>query len=253
MIEKLSASQPLGGLRQPPAQAGCQRMSNCGWPLLLLAFLGLARPAGAQPLTAPWPVTDGAPPQQQDLPGWHCTQALALTLPGPGRQVAACRRTGGQASAELRLLQVDRSRAGPPRVHELARLRDANQARLRLFTARPPCPAGAAACLDGLLLVDQRDESSCYGTQVLVLPAGRPARALGFINELRGGRAEAGACIGPWAQVGAVPGGALIHLPGPLMLAGRSDGALRGMDVGGVRYRIAAARPVLKRQVLAAR
>ena len=224
-------------------------MSNCGWPLLLLAFLGLARPAGAQPLTAPWPVTDGAPPQQQDLTGWHCTQALAL--PGPGRHVAACRRTGGPASAELRLLQVDRSRAGPLRVHELARLRDANQARLRLFTARPPCPAGAAACLAALLLVDQRDESSCYGTQVLVVPAGRPARALGFINELRGGQHEAGACIGAWAQVGAMPGGALIHLPGPLMLAGR-DAALRALDAAGVRYRIAAARPVLKRLVLTA-
>ena len=226
-------------------------MSNCGWPrLLILVCVGLARPADAQPLTAPWPVTDGAPPQQQDLPGWQCTQALAL--PGPGRQVAACRRTVGQANAELRLLQVDRSRAGPPRVHELARLRDANQARLRLFTARPPCPAGAAACLDGLLLVDQRDESSCYGTQVLVLPAGRPVRALGFINELRGGQDEAGACIGAWAQVGAMPGGALIHLPGPLMLAGR-DGALAGLAAVGVRYRIAAARPVLKRLVLPAR
>ena len=226
-------------------------MSAWGWPLLwLLVFVGLARPAGAQPLTAPWPVMDGAPPQQQDLPGWHCTQALAL--PGPGRQVAACRRTVGQASAELRLLQVDRSRAGPPRVHELARLRDANQARLRLFTARPPCPAGAAACLEGLLLVDQRDESSCYGTQVLVLPAGRPVRALGFINELRGGREEAGACIGPWAQVGPVPGGALIHLPGPLMLAGR-DAALNSLAAVGVRYRIAAARPVLKRLLLTAR
>ena len=225
-------------------------MSAWGWPLLwLLACVGLARPAGAQPLTAPWPVTAGAPPQQQDLPGWHCTQAV--DLPGPGQQVAACRRAGGQASAELRLLLVDRASAGPPRVRELARLRDANQARLRLFTAHPSCPAGAAACLAALLLVDQRDESSCYGSQVLVVPAGRPARALGFINELRGGQHEAGACIGPWAQVGGMPGGALIHLPGPLMLAGR-DAALRALDAAGVRYRIAAARPVLKRLVLPA-
>ena len=225
-------------------------MSTWGWPLLwLLVFFGLARPAGAQPLTAPWPVTAGAPPQQQDLPGWHCTQAVAL--PGPGQQVAACRRAGGQASAELRLLLVDRSSAGPPRLRELARLRDANQARLRLFTANPPCPAGAAACRAALRLVDQRDESSCYGTQVLVVSAGRPARALGFINELRGGQDEAGACIGPWAQVAAMPGGALIHLPGPLMLAGR-DAALRALDAAGVRYRIAAGRPVLKREVLPA-
>ena len=225
-------------------------MSPWGWPLLLfLACVGLARPADAQPLTVPWPVTEGAAPQQQDLPGWHCTQAV--DLPGPGQQVAACRRVGGQASAELRLLQVDRSSASPPRVRELARLRDASQARLRLFTASPACPAGAAACLAALLLVDQRDESSCYGTQVLVVPAGRPARALGFINELRGGQHEAGACIGPWAQVGGMPGGALIHLPGPLMLAG-GDAALRALDAVGVRYRIAAARPVLKRQVLPA-
>ena len=225
-------------------------MSPWGWPLLwLLVFVGLAQPAGAQPLTATWPVAEGAPPQQQDLPGWHCTQAV--DLPGPDQQVAACRRAGGQASAELRLLLVDRSSAGPPRVHELARLRDANQARLRLFTASPPCPAGATACLAALLLVDQRDESSCYGTQVLVVPAGRPARVLGFINELRGDQHQAGACIGPWAQVGAMPGGALIHLPGPLMLAGR-DAALRALDAAGVRYRIAAARPVLKRLVLTA-
>lgn len=234
-------------------------MSGWGWRMwlrvwlrmwLLWACAGLVQPAGAQPPAAPWPATEGAAPQPQDLPGWHCTQAVALPGPGPGRQVAACRRAGGQASAELRLLQVDRASDGPPRVHELARLRDANQARLRLFTAEPGCTAGAnTACLEALLLVDQRDESSCYGTQVWLLSAGRHARVLGFINELRGGQDEAGACIGPWAQVAAVPGGAVVQLPGPLMLAGR-DGALRGLAASGVRYRIAAARPVLRRQVL---
>lgn len=218
--------------------------------LLGLACAGLVRPAGAQPLADPWPATDGAARQPQDLPGWLCMQTVALPGPGLGQQVAVCRRAGARVSAELRLLQVDRASDGPPRVRELARLRDANQARLRLFTAEPACPAGATtACLAGLLLVDQRDESSCYGTQVWVLPAGRPVRSAGFINELRGGKDEAGACIGPWAQVGAMTGGAVVHLPGPLMLAGR-DGALRGLDAGGVRYRIAAARPVLRRQVV---
>ena len=215
-------------------------------PLVWAVMAGLAQ---AQTGADPWPAVEGSAPSAQRLKDWHCTQQI--DLPVPGQQVATCRRTDPQAPAELHLLVVDSHATGSPRLRDLARLRDANQARLHLFSSPSACPGnpGNAACLAALLLVDQRDESSCYGTQVVVVPAGRPAHAIGFVNEVRGG-ADAGACIGPWATVVSGSGGALLQLPAPLMLAGR-QAALQPMSAAEVQYRITGAKPSLRRQVLA--
>ena len=219
-----------------------------GLACLAMAWLGL--PAMAQPPGPAWPASSSTPPAAQDLPGWHCIQALAL--PAPGTQAAVCRRADARASAELHLLHLVQRDSGPPRVHTLARLGDANQVQLRLFQAEPGCTGlpKAPPCLAAVLLADQRDESSCYGTQVLVMLAGRAPQAIGFINELRAvDRSEV--CIGPYAALRSVPGGAVISLPGPLLRAGR-DGATRLLAEPALEYRLAAARPVLHRRALLA-
>ena len=215
---------------------------------LLFASLGWAAVGAAQAEPATWPNADAAAPVAQDLRGWDC--AASFALPASTRQIAACRRTGPRASAELRLLLVERRHSKPPQLTELARLRDASQVHMRMFTSPVPCPKDVASCLAAIVLLDQRDESSCYGTQVVIVPVARPVRAIGFIDEVRGGD-DAGACSGPWASVDTVPGGARVSLPAPLMKEGRGGG-LEPLSVPAVRYRIDAMRPVLKREPPAA-
>ena len=225
------------------------RCRVAGWAAALVALAALAGPparADAPAPPEPWTAVQaasaaGAP----ELPGWRCRQRI--DLPGtPATQAAVCRRSGDAASPELKLLLVQQPPdAAPPR--ELARLRDASQAELRLFLPPRPC-AGSAPCLDGVLLVDQRDESSCYGTQVLVLAASRPPRPIGFIEEVRELDGSL-ACIGAVASVSGTADGVLISLPPPLLRMGR-DGKPRTLPAGGVDYRIAAAKPALQRQVL---
>lgn len=218
------------------------------WRVLTLSVFAWLAAAplrvSAQPAAAPWTATTSAKPAAQPLAGWHCLQLLALAA--PGAELGACRRTAAPASPEIRLLLIGPPAQGrPPPVREVARLRDATRAEMRLFVPPEPC-SGATPCLPGLVLVDQRDESSCYGTQVLVLAAEGPPRSIGFIDELRAADG-AEACIGPFAQVTSTATGARISLPGPLVRMDR-EGMPRPLAEPAVDYQIGAVRPTLQRQ-----
>ena len=203
-----------------------------------LAWL-LAGPAAA----AEWP-REVASQEGWAVDDRQCFQSVALPGPAAAR-LALCRRTGAEASPEMELLMVPDKGDAP---HRVARLGDATKAVLHLFSAAERCMVDAKLpCLDAVVLIDQRDESSCYGTQVVVHIAGGPARALGFIDEWRpdGDRAQ---CIGPFARVTGEAGAVRIELPAPLAIF-RSDGSARMLGVAAVTYRVEASKPLLVRSV----
>jgi len=209
-------------------------------PIALFCF-ALALPATALQAQAPtWSVTEGQAATLSPK-GWTCSQAL--TLPQPEQKLALCRKA--QGGAELHLLELQGADTAPVRVREVARLADATQAALRLWVPAAGCSASAPApCLSAVVLVDERDESSCYGTQVLVSTATTPLRNLGFINELRrADRQEL--CAGPFIQVSGSAGQARLDLASPLVRIGR-DGQTSPLQ-GGVSYRINATKPGLQR------
>lgn len=213
---------------------------------LALAAVGLAS-ALAWPAIAPaqdWSATSGeAFPAPE---GWRCQQMVELPLPA-ATQAGVCRRADVSSNGRLRLLLFERLGGGPPSVRELGRLGDANAAALRLFTPPQAC-SGDAACVRGLLLVDQRDESSCYGTQVWLLTGNRALRDLGFIDEVREADGAL-SCMGGFARVKSDRGTALITLPGPLSRVAR-DGTSRRVAASEVTYRVTGAVPKLQRQPL---
>lgn len=235
-----SARQPL------LADAGCRWARVAATMLLLLPFAGQADTAGPAPGLA-WAAAE-ARPVSADEPalaaaGWACTQAV--DLPSASHPLLALCRRAAPAAAELQLVLVPKAPGAPPRV--LARLGDASKATLRSFMPAAACGPGPA-CLAALVLVDQRDEGLCYGTQVLVAPAGKPVRSLGFINEWSSARSES-TCIGGLAQVSGTGADVVIDLPGPLARTG-PDGNPKPVAASAVRYRIAADRPALKRQLV---
>lgn len=173
--------------------------------------------------------------------GWRCISEVALPAPLPAR-FAACRRTGPQPSPELELLLIGESSA--PKV--LAHLADASRAVMHLFVAGAGCsPASKAPCGDALVLVDQSDESSCYGTEVWLRAPGKAPRSLGFIDEFRP-EADQGACIGPFARVSARGTDLRIEVPAPLARL-RPDGSVRALGGAAVSYRVSPAQRSMRR------
>lgn len=175
--------------------------------------------------------------------GWNCAEAVEL--PAPNQWLAACRRKTPASDSELRLILF--SGAAPaPKSRVVARFADAAKVTMRLFTPKSPCLAGnTSACLTAVVLVDQRDESSCYGTQVLASTTARHLRSLGFINEVK---VEAGneSCVGPLAVVSGTPVRAVIELPGPLAKIARS-GITAPLSASAVAYSVSATYLTLRR------
>ena len=196
--------------------------------------------------TSDWPATAAEQRLPADAlpgaPGWACSQSLAL--PAAGQQLALCRRTAAPGSTELSLLWLNPAAAVNQRLRQIARLADANAAQLRLFTAPSGCAAGR--CLAALVLVDQRDESSCYGTQVLAVAATGAVHSLGFINEVLVDSSST-TCVGSLAQVSGSAAGVQIKLPAGLSRVGR-DGVALALGPLQVSYRIAAAKLALQRK-----
>ena len=232
---------------QPRAAALRRRARVAATALLLLPLASQADSAGAAP-GSPWTVAEARPlgANESGLPaaGWACTQAVDLPS-GSDRLLALCRRAAPASTPELQLVLVPTAQGASPRV--LSKLGDASKAMLRSFVPAAACGPGPA-CLAALVLVDQRDEGLCYGTQVLIALAGKPVRSLGFINEWSSARSES-TCVGGLAQVSGTGASVLIDLPGPLARTG-PDGYPKPVAAGTVRYRIAADRPALKRQLI---
>lgn len=212
-------------------------------PNNIAAFcFALTLPATALHAQAPaWAVTEGQAASASPK-GWACSQVL--TLPQPEQRLALCRKPP-PGSAELHLLELQGADAAQARVREVARLADATQAALRLWLPAAGCAASAPApCLSAVVLVDERDESSCYGTQVLASTATTKLRNLGFINELRVADGQE-SCAGPYIKLSGSTGQAQLDLAGPLVRIGR-DGQSQPL-LSGVSYRISAAKPALQR------
>lgn len=209
-----------------------------------IASGGSAADPGA---AAPWAVTEARPLGADQVPlqaaGWACTQALDLPAVD-ARLLALCRRAAPADARELQLILLPNGDSATPRV--LARLADASKATLRKFTPATACPSpSAAGCLAAVVLVDQRDEGSCYGTQVIAVAAGKPARSLGFIDEWRPADGES-QCIGAFAQVAGVGAVARIELPGPLARTSR-DGNEQRLRARSITYRVVAGKTTLQR------
>lgn len=209
----------------------------------LIALAALLCSAAAAQEAAPWSAVDSQSARTLEVPGWRCQQAVDVA---PAATTwAACRRSGN--GGPLRLVQWSRPDGGmPPRPRDLAGLGDATQAQLRVFVPAQSCEGRSAPCLSALVLVDQRDESSCYGTQVFALWAGKAPRSLGFIDELRAAEGPE-SCSGGHASVSGTVDGARIALAGPLWRAGR-DGTPRALAESAVEYRVSANATSLRRQ-----
>lgn len=173
--------------------------------------------------------------------GWACTQAVDLPA-GKQRMLALCRRAQPAGPRELHLVLLPRAEGAAPQV--LTRLGDASKASLRLLAPASACAVGPA-CLAALVLIDQRDEGLCYGTQVVAVLAGQPARSLGFIDEWSPAGGES-TCIGAAAQVSGTVAVVEITLPGPLSRMGR-DGKPVQLAMPSLRYRVSVDRPTLVR------
>ena len=236
----------------------CRRRTVAAWACT--SVLSLAAALAAVLLPASGQAAAGAPawtlqparqaPEGADrlaAAGWACTQSVSW--PGPAvLQVSLCRQRGAPADVQLQLVAHDGHGDG---ARVMARLADASRAGLHLFVPPQPCAASGAACLDGVLLVDQRDEGSCYGTQVFVrVDEGLP-RSAGFLGELRVHDGEE-RCIGAQAQVSGAGDEAVIELAAPLWRVGGPRGpvALKAVPV---RYRLKAGTPTLQRQPAAPR
>jgi hypothetical protein len=232
--------------RQPLAAAGRCWARVATTTLLLLPLASQADSAANAP-GPPWAATEAralrADESRLPAAGWACTQVV--DLPSASHPLLALCRRATPAAAELQLVLVPQAPGAGPRV--LARLGDASKATVRTFAPAAACGPGMA-CLAAVVLVDQRDEGLCYGTQVLVAPAGKPVRSLGFINEWSSARSES-TCIGGLAQVSGTGADVVIDLPGPLARTG-PDGNPQPVAARTVRYRIAADRPALKRQLI---
>lgn len=194
-----------------------------------------------------WPSTDAQAPGVVEArfgrAGWNCPEAVEL--PAPSQWLAACRRKTTASDSELRLILFS-GPAPAPKFRVVARLADAAKVTMRLFTPTSPCLAGnASACLTAVVLVDQRDESSCYGTQVLASTTTRHLRSLGFINEVK---VDAGneSCVGRLAEVSGTPVRAVIELPGPLAKIAPS-GVTAPLSASAVAYSVSATHLTLRR------
>lgn len=125
-------------------------------------------------------ITDGTAAPDLSSQGWVCPEAVALQA--PGQTIALCRRAPAR-TGELFVVHRIGVAAGAPIAREVSGLRDASQAHLRLFAPAHPCSdRNAGGCLAAVVLVDEWDESSCYGTQVLTADAAGKVRSLGFID-----------------------------------------------------------------------
>lgn len=96
------------------------------------------------------------------------------------------------------------------------------------------------------MLVDQMDESSCYGTQVFALQPLHPPRNLGFINEIRNSP-EGSPCIGGSVKVYPSGNDIIINASGPLATI-TADGTATPIKENTITYRVSFARLVMKRQ-----
>ncbi len=212
--------------------------------------LGTAAAASAAGASA-WPVQDSAAPSAEinsaaQAAGWACTQAVAL--PGSGRMLLACRESKG-GSGSLQLLEMTSTAGGKTAgLRVLGGLGDASAAYGRVFSAPQPCPAGgAASCLAALVLVDHRDEGSCYGTLVYAAIGDKPLQRLGMLNEvLRAPGADAETCVAAAATLASEAAAVRITLQGPLWRIGR-DGVSRALRSTSVVYRARAQPLSLKR------
>lgn len=198
--------------------------------------------------SAKWTAVDSHPAAPLNLIGWRCVQVLAM--PSDGQSLAACRRNGNTTAAELHLLQLDAVTDKPPHVREVAHLADASAVEMRAYAPPQPCVATGGQCIVAVVLVDQRDEGSCYGTQVFVASDGMPLRSLGFIDEVR---SESGSeiCVAPVARVTTSAKGVTITLPGALLRMSRRDGSSQPVNAVALEYHIVAAKPALQRKVIA--
>lgn len=203
--------------------------------------------AAEQSAAGQWQATDAQAPGALGarlLAGGHvCSELVAFSA--PQQALALCRAAAPSRSRELRLVSVVGVDALRPLVRELSGLGDASQAHLRLFAPGRACAAGLPSCWLGLVLVDQWDEGSCYGTQVVAIGHDGSIKSLGFIDEVR---PEAGAerCIGAFATVATSEKGVQIELPPPLARPAK-DGVSRALASRPIHYRAQLAPPALHR------
>lgn len=214
------------------------------WLTRLCVALAVASVAG-QALAADWSRVP-SDMEVRVIEGWRCTQAA--TLPGTVElQLAVCRHEPAGSARGLELVLRTRDGVMAPRI--LARLGDATQATLHSFVLDGGCqPAGPELCIDAVVLVDQRDEASCYGTQVVVRAAGRLPNVVGFIDEWRP-EGDRSVCIGSFARVSGDARGPRIELPAPLARF-RADGSVQVFERLSATYGIEANGPTLSRPML---
>lgn len=213
------------------------------WLTRLCVALAGASVAG-QALAADWSRVP-SDTEVRVIEGRRCTQAA--TLPGAVElQLAVCHEAAGSARG-LELVLRTRDGVMAPRI--LARLGDATQATLHSFVLDGGCQsASPEPCIDAVVLVDQRDEASCYGTQVVVRAAGRLPNVVGFIDEWRP-EGDQSICIGSFARVSGEARGPRIELPAPLARF-RADGSVQVFKRLSATYGIESSGPTLSRPML---
>lgn len=225
---------PPAADRRPTAAR--RRRPGAALRVAALAGLVLAQPAAA----AGWSPAEVQAETADAPPGWQCQQSVVS--PDGHARLAVCRGSAPSAPASLALLLTDTRVATPPVV--LARLGDASAVALHAFSPARPCNGPASRCLAGLLLVDQRDEGGCFGTEVYVWTGDRRPKSLGFIDE----SGPDAACLGAAVTVDAGARGAVLRLAGPLSRMGR-DGVARPVAASAVEYEVVPGAPRLQRRV----
>lgn len=210
---------------------------------MVAAAVVLALPAAAQ-TPAGWSRVDVSADTPGAPAGWQC----GPSAPSPDGQarVAVCRETAKDRPGGLALLLLDTRAPMPPL--RISRLGDASTATLHAFTPNPPCHGPAATCLAGLLLVDQRDEGGCYGTEVYAWTGDRRPKSLGFIDEFRRGADGTAECLGATLELRAAARGAVLRAAAPLLRLDR-QGTARPVAGTAVEYEAVAGAPRLQRRV----
>jgi hypothetical protein len=98
----------------------------------------------------------------------------------------------------------------------------------------------------GLLLVDQWDESSCYGTQVYWVSPVTGLKSLGFVNEVKA-EADDHPCVGGLVKVSGNSEELTLTVVGAIARM-MKDGSVKALGRPSVEYRISLVKPSMKRQ-----